>query len=180
MTELQYAGFWRRAAALVVDGLLATPIYIALGFVFAGYGRDVVLTVLMLAAYTWFFASAWQGTPGMKLLKVKAVDDAGSRLSHGRALLWCVANGAALAIIMGGMIYLQVTYDFDAVTAKVQSGDMAGAQELLGMSFVAFYGYTLAAFAVFAVLAIIWALTIALGRQKAGLVNRLCGVRFVR
>lgn len=177
---LRYAGLMRRSVALSIDMALASIPYLALEAVLEAPLADVLSAALMVYAYVYFFASSWQGTPGMKWLGIKAVDEHGQPIGHGRAFAWCLANSAGLVVAMGGMLYLQYGYDTDGAMVRLQTGDVAGAEALLGMSFDDFYQLVIVATVVFCVVSLLWTLSIAFSKQKAGLLNTLVGVRFVR
>ncbi len=108
-THVQYAGFWRRAAASVIDGftvgLLALPITlpIAIGFGAAmAHGEDSgtaamgpillqvvlqLLSILLTVIYfSCFHASRLMATPGKLAVGIKVVRADGQRMSFGRSL----------------------------------------------------------------------------------------------
>lgn len=90
--DFLYAGFWRRAAAALIDGVVLGIPLVVIG---RGIGSDPDLLVA-LAAYPIYFIvferSPWQATPGKALLRLRAVDLGGSRLSTGRAIWRTVAK----------------------------------------------------------------------------------------
>jgi uncharacterized RDD family membrane protein YckC len=92
-TELEYAGFWSRLAALIVDNAIVTifglALLIAAGFV--GVGAVVIANfVFMLVAFLYWplmESSERQATIGKQLLGIQVVDDNGARLTFVRSLL---------------------------------------------------------------------------------------------
>ncbi len=108
---VQYAGFWLRFVALVIDtivlgfaGFLVTlPFVASMGFgsfmrgrppmnpeewapFFAGFGRVVLIRfVLNWLYYALLESSAWQGTLGKKALGLEVTDLQGRRIGFGRA-----------------------------------------------------------------------------------------------
>ena len=105
---LNYAGFWMRFAAYLIDyvaiTLVTCPLGMALGVVGAladqgaggPPGRGVVTNVVTVIAYvisfvgTWLYyvlleTSGWQGTVGKKLLSLRVTDLDGARIGFGRA-----------------------------------------------------------------------------------------------
>jgi uncharacterized RDD family membrane protein YckC len=107
MVRPVYAGFWLRAIALAIDGLI-------LGLVFAPiiaahpdafflnldanvqalkqFPQFTPLGFLIASLVTWFYftgfeASAWQATPGKRILRLSVTDLDGRRLTFGRAAI---------------------------------------------------------------------------------------------
>ena len=83
-----YAGFWRRAAASLVDGLLLAVPAIVVNVIF---GKDSVLGFLVgiaigCAYFAGFHSSAKQATPGKMAFAVKISDLAGARIGVARAI----------------------------------------------------------------------------------------------
>jgi uncharacterized RDD family membrane protein YckC len=106
-TTAFYAGFWRRAAAFVIDAFILSIIF-ALAASFYPSQMMVLpdpnaqsmfvipqiklpglifLFVMMWVYYASFEASAWQGTPGKRLLRLYVTDLNGRPISLGRASL---------------------------------------------------------------------------------------------
>lgn len=76
---MEFAGFWKRAFALLVDGLI-----LAAGETLLSYDRGI--TGLLGAVY--FIAmesSPWQGTLGKRLLGIRVTDLNGARVGGWRA-----------------------------------------------------------------------------------------------
>lgn len=186
-----YAGFWRRAAAAVIDLVLSAPFYILLQAMFGSHGfmAEVVFTVLFFGLYVVFFASAWQGSPGMRLMKVQIVDTNGARIGYGRATWWVATSMVGAAIVFGGVLWMRSRFDLDRINALLQGAQaqqvpvedaIAQIEAIAGMPFPEFYGLLLTSFFVAMVLSFAWMLSVALGKQKAGLHNRLCSTRLIR
>ncbi len=117
--EAIHAGFWRRSAALLIDGLLIGVVLgvlqSVLGFgvlgafaasdVSAGalIGSIMVLALLAFVGQWLYFAlfesATAQATPGKMALGIKVVDDAGRRIGFGRA------SGRYFGKIISGMIF---------------------------------------------------------------------------
>jgi len=91
--ELEYAGFWSRVAALIVDNAVVTifglALLIAAGFV--GAGAVVIANfVFMLIAFLYWpvlESSERQATLGKQLLGIQVTDANGARLTFVRSLL---------------------------------------------------------------------------------------------
>lgn len=94
---MQYAGFWVRFWASIIDSIIWTPlailIYIKFTFDAIGMGAGESLSFLffLISVLTpWLYsalfeAGSWQATPGKKLLGVYVTDMSGERISFGRA-----------------------------------------------------------------------------------------------
>lgn len=183
-----YAGFWRRAAALLIDLAIGAPVYVVLREAVVQPWADSVYLALLCVAYCAFLASAKQATPGMRVMKVYAVSDTGARLSEGRALVWCVASIGALAIVFTPVFLLQKDVDVLAVNDTLMQGKAQGkspdsivadVEALTGMPYAEYYGKLYRAFLITVGLAMLWAGTVVAGKQKAGVHNWLVGVRFL-
>ncbi|MGH8060514.1 MAG: RDD family protein [Pseudoxanthomonas sp.] len=107
--EVVYAGFWKRYAALVLDGLLmfavqmvimllfVTGAGVGLGSLESGiangslgvaliFGVYVVPIALQALYYTWMHASGSQATLGKLAVGIKVTDLGGRRISNGQSL----------------------------------------------------------------------------------------------
>jgi uncharacterized RDD family membrane protein YckC/Tfp pilus assembly major pilin PilA len=73
-----YAGFWRRAAAAILDALvLVIP---------DGVLQRLLNIIVACAYYASFHSSRLQATPGMKAFGIKVTDHWGGRIGLGRAI----------------------------------------------------------------------------------------------
>lgn len=82
-----YAGFWRRVAAIFLDGLiLLVPELIVKQVVADDLLQLLGIMIIAGAYYAGFHSSSWQGTPGKKYFGIKVTDLAGGRISLGRAI----------------------------------------------------------------------------------------------
>jgi uncharacterized RDD family membrane protein YckC len=143
-----YAGFWLRVGAYLIDLLLITaitcPIGIAVGAfaAFAQQGGDEGAQVASLAMQMivnvisifagWLYSallesSSWQGTVGKKVLGIRVTDEYGNRIGFGRA------TGRHFAKIISSLICL-VGFIMAAFTEKKQGlhDMMAGTLVLQG------------------------------------------------
>jgi len=101
-----YAGFWLRAVAYLLDSLVigfvaALAIFLPLmargaipadnpWFLYENQSRQVLAMWLLIFMVTWLYfasfeSSAWQATPGKKLLGLRVTDLAGHRVTFTRA-----------------------------------------------------------------------------------------------
>jgi uncharacterized RDD family membrane protein YckC len=131
-TALEYAGFWRRMLAMVIDvfalavicsiiilisspfrwfgfeGLwgstevLNEPVWRAVPYVIAGNVISLLVSVSYFIAF-W----VWRGqTPGKMLLGVKVVRQDGSKPTIGVALLRCLGYIVSTAVVFIGFIWI--------------------------------------------------------------------------
>jgi uncharacterized RDD family membrane protein YckC len=110
-----YAGFWRRWAAALVDGILYYIVIFALALAL-GEGIGVNLLALALA---WLYhalmqSSSWQATLGKRAFGIKVVRDTGERISFLRA------TGRYFATILSSLI-LMIGYLMAAFTNRKQA-----------------------------------------------------------
>ncbi|MBN2099699.1 MAG: RDD family protein [Dehalococcoidia bacterium] len=132
---VEYAGFWKRFAAALIDGLLMGAAYIcsafAIGFVFAAIAgpeaeemSDATANAIAWIAWAgtmvlgWLYyalmeSSAKQATLGKMALGIVVTDEEGHRVSFGRA------TGRYFSKIISGII-LYIGYIMIAFTAKKQ------------------------------------------------------------
>jgi uncharacterized RDD family membrane protein YckC len=91
--ELEYAGFWSRVAALIVDNAIITILSIALLIAAASVGAGAVVianfALFLIALLYWplMESSERQATLGKQLLGIQVTDANGARLTFVRALL---------------------------------------------------------------------------------------------
>ncbi len=103
---MNYAGFWRRAAAQMIDGLiLMVPSFVvgfgARGILLAPIGFGILIGFLYKAI---FESSALAGTPGKALMGVVVVSENGDRITFKQA---CIRFfGSYLSILIAYIGYL--------------------------------------------------------------------------
>jgi uncharacterized RDD family membrane protein YckC len=106
----QPAGFWRRFAAALIDGIVIGVVNGILRAIFgtAGEGLGILIS---LAYFTYFHGRTGQ-TPGNAVLGVKVVDvrdNLGQPIGYGRAALrWLVSIVSAIVLLLG---YLWMLWD---------------------------------------------------------------------
>ena len=103
VAELVYAGFWKRFAALFIDGLLvgfaSILLIVVLGLVLGMQSALMVglFYLLMFGLSAYYFVSMEAGpnsaTLGKRWLKLRVLDVDGNRLSTGRAFVRWLAHG---------------------------------------------------------------------------------------
>jgi uncharacterized RDD family membrane protein YckC len=97
---LGYAGFWRRAVGLVIDGIVLALIGIPTGLVLAmalpdgsGAATRAARSAVAMATYvllTWIYfaameSSPWEATLGKRAIGLRVTDSSGARLRFRRA-----------------------------------------------------------------------------------------------
>lgn len=121
-----YAGFWIRAAALVIDSIIVwiTQIVLAIileamaGLLSPDMDADSFASVIMLAlfssavsiAYYVVFTGSCGQTPGKMLMRLKVVRSDGSAMTYGRAALREILGKFVSGITLG-VGYLMVVFD---------------------------------------------------------------------
>jgi uncharacterized RDD family membrane protein YckC len=132
---MEYAGFWRRFAAYLIDNIL---IGIVIGIVIAILGAiadDAGIVIGYLVAivgtfvyFAWFESSDRQATVGKIALGIQVTDVQGNRVSFGKALGRNVAKILSALILYIGFIMAAFTekkqglHDMIAGTLVVKKG----------------------------------------------------------
>lgn len=136
---IRYAGFWIRAVAFIIDGIILTLLFLFVAaFYLRNYAGDtyslrlpiIIQSVIGLLYFALFWSSPMQATLGQKFCGVKVVDGIGAyRISLMRAL------GRTLALVLSGLLlgigYLMAAFterkrglhDMIADTCVVKTGD---------------------------------------------------------
>lgn len=119
---IRYAGFWRRAIAMLVDGLVlffpGTILRVSAGLPppwmpqpMRDDQMSLYLTILALtSAFTWLYSamlesSHWRGTLGQQLLGLRVGDGHGRQVSFGRATARYFAQYLSVALCMIGYLF---------------------------------------------------------------------------
>lgn len=94
-TSVQYAGFWFRAVAATIDGVLCQVAFVLLLILLSLIAQVHIPTAPvgyvvfgLLTQWLWFTfpeSSGWQATLGKKILGLRVTDEQGGRISFGRA-----------------------------------------------------------------------------------------------
>lgn len=118
-SQMDFAGFWLRFAAIFLDGLILGGInfilQLPLTFLIGASGENMALmftyqTINMLigvavpAGYTTWFLGKYAATPGKMACKIKVVRADGSPIGYGRALGRHFAKWLSWMILMIGFI----------------------------------------------------------------------------
>jgi uncharacterized RDD family membrane protein YckC len=132
-----YAGFWRRFVAMIIDGLVFTPLLVIVivmsglfgiamqpradseGLMGAFFGIGVILMICLLFVGSWLYhtmmeSSRYQATLGKKAVGIIVTDMNGNRISFARA------NARFFGKWVSGMI-MNIGYLMAAFTEKKQA-----------------------------------------------------------
>lgn len=117
-----YAGFWRRAAALLIDALILLIPSIVFGMI-VPYVGGLVIAFLYFPI---FMASELQGTPGKVMMGLTVTNEAGGRIDFRQALIrFCLAFVSWMFLCIGFLFALftekrQTLHDILAGTVVLQ------------------------------------------------------------
>ncbi|MFW9984627.1 MAG: RDD family protein [Candidatus Odinarchaeota archaeon] len=117
-----YAGFWKRFAAWLLDGLILFAIGLAIGFAFdlvyfltpIPFLWYVIISDFLLGIFTSllyysiFESSSHQATPGKMALGIIVTDIAGQRISFGRAVARDLSK--IISVLTLGIGYLMIGF----------------------------------------------------------------------
>ena len=117
--QLQYAGFWLRVLAAIIDSLIFVLAGIIIGFIMGAMGGsakslDIPFFIVSWLYFTLLESSSRQATIGKMVLGISVTDLSGNRISFGRA------TGRYFAKIISGIIFC-IGYIMAAFTAKKQA-----------------------------------------------------------
>ncbi|MGZ3744741.1 MAG: RDD family protein [Pseudobdellovibrionaceae bacterium] len=121
---MDYAGFWRRAGAMILDGIIISVI--SLFFKMIGL-NSLGLDVLLALMYDPFFnSSELQATPGKALLNMRVISMTGERITFKKAIIrYLVRIVSGLLLCIGFLMMLftekkQTLHDLAAETLVVR------------------------------------------------------------
>ena len=109
---MEYAGFWRRYAAISVDAAL---IYVVLGVILAAGGNpfDLIFQVAIWVGFGIYFivmeCSPWQATLGKRLVGIYVTDLTGERVSFLRSLGRGMAKSISAVLLYIGFLMAAFT-----------------------------------------------------------------------
>ncbi len=117
---MEYAGFWKRVLAYIIDAILlfvaTAPIAFLLGEPIlnttegAGFRTaDIINTVIGVAFFVGFESSSFQATPGKMALGLIVTDSNGGRITPLRALGRYAAKILSAVILLIGFIMVAFT-----------------------------------------------------------------------
>lgn len=91
-TRLQYAGFWIRTGAYIIDAIIISAVGLFIGFLFGDFSgtTSAFSTVLQLIIGVGYFAlmecSEYQATLGKMAVGIRVGDENGDRISFANAM----------------------------------------------------------------------------------------------
>ena len=187
-----YAGFWQRFFAVIIDMAFYTPFYYAakIGFGEAySWWAEGFFAIFALLTYSWFFSSKMQGSLGMYILKFHICDTAKQRISFLHATIWGITSAIGWAISCAGVVYMMIRFDINAINditmscieENIPSDEcIKEIESMINIPYSTYENilYTSTGLALF--LLFIWALSIALPKDKTGFHNLICRTRFVK
>lgn len=110
---MNYAGFWIRFAAALLDSVIIIALSMILAAVFAmvkqGAIGSLAQLLLGIGYYVWFQSQTGQ-TLGKKVMKIKVVNSAGATPSLGTFALREIVGKLVSSLILG-IGYLMVAWD---------------------------------------------------------------------
>jgi uncharacterized RDD family membrane protein YckC len=140
-TDVEYAGFWLRLAAYIIDGIvLYLPNYLLLKLFNVGNlfdinaGFEPLSMVVSFAVYLYFpimESSKWQATLGKRLVDIKVTDLQGDRISFVKALVKYIGTYISFITLCIGFMMAgftekkQALHDMIAGTLVVKSNGRA-------------------------------------------------------
>jgi uncharacterized RDD family membrane protein YckC len=132
---MEYAGFWRRFAAYLIDNILVGVVIGILIAILGAIADDAGVVIGYLIAivgsfvyFAWFESSEYQATVGKIALGIQVTDLQGNRVSFGKALGRNVAKILSALILYIGFIMAAFTekkqglHDMIAGTLVVKKG----------------------------------------------------------
>lgn len=116
-TQMKYAGFWIRFAALIIDAIILSLVYGIIMFLFMGGLTNpepsvvpiILLTLIGVGYFTVMESSSRQGTIGKRAVGIKVGNANGGQISFANALGRYFAKIISSAILYIG--YLMAGWD---------------------------------------------------------------------
>ena len=119
-TDLNYASFWRRLGAAIIDGILLFLVGLVIArilgidpFETRSMRFEIIVNLIGLVEYWLYFAilesSKWQGSLGKRALGIVVTDLTGNRISFGKATGRHFAKIISFIILLIG--FLMVLWD---------------------------------------------------------------------
>ncbi len=96
-----YAGFWKRALAILIDDVILTVLIYILIYIRILPFVSVFVSLVVLFYFVLMESSPLQATLGKLMLGIKVVDGAGKRISFLRALLRNIAKSVSYILFIG-------------------------------------------------------------------------------
>ncbi len=169
-TTSNYAGFWRRAIANIIDMAILTIVSIALFSIIQTTNliQDLTGQIIMAIYFIGFIASHYQATPGKILLKIKIESSDKDKLSlKGSIIRYLVWSAPTIP-----MLFFMLTPQYADGIETLEMGNQIIPKKLtLQMSLSTIL--TL-------IWSLIWFLPIAFTKDKKGIHDMICQTRAYR
>jgi uncharacterized RDD family membrane protein YckC len=114
--ERVYGGFWIRAGAKIIDGIIVTIIDFALGFLGNLMGPGIVgslfqsaISIFVGTAYVTYFLGKYSATPGKMACNLKVIRPDGEPVSYARAFGRSFAEWLSTVLLCIG--YIMAAFD---------------------------------------------------------------------
>ena len=116
---MNYAGFWRRLSALLLDTLIMSPL---IAFVLWGSENFRLFNLYYLVPgtlfgffYSVYLVQRFGGTPGKRLMKVRIVKVGGEQITYREAMLryipeWLLSIGSSVGLVIAAFHLTDVQY----------------------------------------------------------------------
>jgi uncharacterized RDD family membrane protein YckC len=100
------AGFWRRFAAALIDGIIVLVVLGVLSAIAKGAGYGIGL-LLSIAYFVYFEGGETGQTPGKRALGIRVVDfSTGGPIGHGRAFVRWIGRIISSAVVYLGYLWM--------------------------------------------------------------------------
>ena len=174
---MEYAGLWRRVIAILVDSILFLGLYFLLEYLVKNsFYTYWIYQTLCVSYYVGLTASPYQATIGQLLFKIKIRNADGDQLTLSQAflrfVLW-ISPSWPIVIYAGLPHVLEMT---DALN-EVQGNEIAQNKIVTSPEFAAHLRYYLILVGLGLSGGIVWMMSIALSKEKAGIHDKICGQR---
>ena len=101
------AGFWRRFAALLIDGILLGIVNGILGAILGRSGGTGLGTLLSLGYFTYFEGGPTGQTIGKRVMGIRVIDfGGGGAIGYGRAFIRWIGRFVSTIVLLLGYLWM--------------------------------------------------------------------------
>jgi uncharacterized RDD family membrane protein YckC len=101
------AGFWRRFAALLIDGILLGIVNGVLGAILGRSGGTGLGTLASLAYFTYFEGGPTGQTVGKRMMGIRVIDfGGGGSIGYGRAFIRWIGRFVSTIVFLLGYLWM--------------------------------------------------------------------------
>ena len=101
------AGFWRRFAALLIDGILLGIVNGVLGAILGRSGGTGLGTLLSLGYFTYFEGGPTGQTIGKRVMGIRVIDfGGGGAIGYGRAFIRWIGRFVSTIVLLLGYLWM--------------------------------------------------------------------------